>query len=106
MKMYTGDLKPDLRITLSDPDTGFDASAATSVLIVGKRKGVQVFSRAPISIVVTGTGVGTESELTMEWQAGDTSVAGTIWIEIELVWPGNVPQTVKAENCGVEVFDA
>jgi hypothetical protein len=42
----------------------------------------------------------------MEWQAGDTAVAGTIWIEIELVWPGNIPQTVKAENCGVEVFDA
>jgi hypothetical protein len=100
MKIYTGDLKPDLRVVLSDatPDGGVDVGVANAVRIIGKRNGEIIFDRAPS----TTQTIGDESLLTMEWQAGDTDDAGFIQLEVEVTWPGNKKQTFRPSG-GVNV---
>jgi hypothetical protein len=98
MRMYTGDLKPDLEITLSDPDVPVDISSAAAVRIIGRREGAIVFDRPPTT---TDIGGGT-STVTMAWQVGDTDEIGRIQIEVEVMWPGNKPQTFRADS-GVDV---
>lgn len=91
MKMYRGDLKPDLVITLMDGDAPIDLSAATSVSVVGVRDGASLFDRAATS--ATSAGV-----VTMAWQAADTNTAGAIEIEVEVVWPGGKTQTFRPRS--------
>lgn len=98
--MYTGDLKPDLRVTLSD-DAGSAVDITTaSVLIKGRQNGALLFSRAPASTSI----VGLTSVVTMLWQATDTDTVGRIEVEVEVTWPVGKPQTFR---CGevVEVED-
>lgn len=99
MKMGTGDLKPDLEVTLSSPDEVVDTSTAASIRIIGKQDGEILFDRAPTS----DTQVDDTSVVTMEWQAGDTDEPGRITIEVEVTWPGTKPQTFRASG-GVDLF--
>lgn len=90
MRMFQGDLDPDLEVTLSDPDVSVDTTSAT-VRVIGKRDDVIVFDRAPTSNVL----VGNTSVITMAWQPGDTDEVGRIAIEVEVTWPGVQPQTFR-----------
>ena len=92
MKIYTGDLEPALEITLSDKDgADFDATDATAIRIIGTLGATEVFDRAPTSI----THVGLTTVLTMNWQTGDTDTAGRVKLEVEVMWPGDRPQTIR-----------
>lgn len=93
MTMYTGDLKPDLKITLSASDP-VNIDDAVSVRIIGERDGEIVIDRAPTSTEV----VGDTSIVTMLWVDGDTDVPGTIAFEVEVIWPGPRPQTFRPRN--------
>lgn len=99
MRMYTGDLEPDLEVTLSSANAAVDVSTATSVRIIGRRGLDIVFDRAPTTTEV----VGDTSVVTMEWQDGDTDLKGRIQIEVEVTWPGIRPQTFRA-NGGVDIL--
>lgn len=90
-RMYTGDLKPDLEVTLSDPDAPVDVTPA-AVRVIGKLDGQIVFDRAPSDVQV----VDDTSVVTMEWAEGDTAAAGYLGIEIEVAWPTAKPQTFRA----------
>jgi hypothetical protein len=94
MIMRTGDLKPDLKITLSDSDVGVDVTDAT-VRIIGARGNTKVIDREPDAVLVTGTGAATTSQLTLLWQNGETDDDGRIDIEVEVTWPGNKPQSFE-----------
>lgn len=87
LEMRRGDLKPDLLIDLFDADGPIPISTATTVNVVARQNGALLFKRA-----VSGS---TDGLVTMEWQATDTDVAGTITVEVEIVWPGNKPQTIR-----------
>lgn len=97
--MYTGDLEPDLEVELSSTDDDVDVSTATSVRILGKRRGELIFDRPPSDTEV----VDGKSVVTMVWQAGDTDEVGQIQIEVEVTWPGVRPQTFR---CGGGVMIA
>jgi hypothetical protein len=97
--MYTGDLEPDLEVELSSPDEIVNVSTATSVRILGKRRGDVIFDRAPTDTDI----VGDKSVVKMEWQTGDTDEQGRIQIEVEVTWPGARPQTFRADG-GVDVL--
>lgn len=103
MRMYTGDLKPDLQVTCS-ADEPVDLDDAVSVRIIGRRDDTIVFDSTPD----TQTVVGDTTVVTRLWQAGDTAETGLIQIEVEATWPGNKKQTFRA-NGGVDIhrdFDA
>ena len=87
MKMYRGDLKPDLTITCTDDEAPVNLTTATAIRVIGVRNGTVVFDRA-------GTGTA-EGVVTMAWQAEDTATAGHIQVEAEVMWPGNKPQTFR-----------
>ena len=102
MRMFTGDLKPDLIVTLSG-DTPVDATDAESVRIIGKRNGEVVIDEAvdPGNIEV----VGDTSTVLYQWQAGETDTPGYIEIEVELSWPGARKQTFRADSKVAVVTD-
>lgn len=105
LTMYTGDLEPDLEVTLSSSDGPVDITTAVSTRIIGRRLVSknpdvyeEVFDRAPTSTAV----VGDTSVVTMAWVAGDTDDIGRIQVEVEVTWPGARPQTFRADG-GVDV---
>lgn len=49
-----------------------------------------VFDRVPTFVVVGATSV-----VAMQWEAGDTATIGRIDVEVEVMWPGNKPQTFR-----------
>lgn len=89
LEMRRGDLKPDLVIDLTDDNGPIPLSTATTVNVVARQNGALLFKRS----VPLEDGVAT-----MEWQVSDTDIAGTILVEVEIVWPGVKPQTVRPDN--------
>lgn len=87
LEMRRGDLKPDLMIDLLDDNGAIPVSTASSVSVVATQNGTLLFKRAASTIA--------DGLVTMEWQTTDTDVAGTIAVEVEIVWPGNKPQTIR-----------
>ena len=102
LTMSTGDLKPDLEVTLSSPDEAVDVSTATAVRVIGKQAGAILFDR-DLADGVTAVAVGDTSVVTMEWEAGDTDVPGRIYVEVEVTWPGTLPQTFRLDDDGVRL---
>lgn len=90
LEMRRGDLKPDLVIDLEDNGTPLPTAAATSVNVIAARNGTMVFKRAGI--------VDPDGSVRMEWQESDTATSGTYVIEVEIVWPGTKPQTIRTGN--------
>lgn len=96
MRMGTGDLEPDLEVTLY----GVDATAAESIRVLGRRADNDIiFDRVP----TTTTLVGDDTKVTMAWQVGDTDEKGRIQIEVEVTWPMARPQTFRPDG-GVDLF--
>lgn len=87
LEMRRGDLKPDLIVDLTDNDEPMDLSAATAVSIIAVRNGTQLFKREATSY---STGMAT-----LEWEVGDTASPGTLTVEVEVIWPGPKPQTIR-----------
>lgn len=98
MKMFTGDLKPDLRLVLSSQLDGINVGDALDVKIVAKDESTDevLFSRTPSSQSVEGTGSEAVSTLTMEWQPSDTAKPRVMLIEVEITWPPDKVQTLLA----------
>jgi hypothetical protein len=96
MRMATGDLEPDLEVTLY----GVDATTASSIRVLGRRADNDIiFDRAP----TTTTLVGSDTKVTMAWVDGDTDDRGRIQIEVEVTWPGVRPQTFRPDG-GVDLY--
>lgn len=90
LEMKQHDLLPAVTITLTDGATPVDLTGAASIKVIAARYGVPAFTRA-----VTGSDVGV---IVMPWQVGDTAVAGSIDLEVEVTWPGAKPQTFPARG--------
>lgn len=90
MEMRRGDLKPDLIVDLDMAGVAIPTTLASSVWVVAQQNGVLLFRRAATSDV--------DGVVTMEWQITDTDNPGTITLEVEIIWPGAKPQTVRPDN--------
>lgn len=89
--MFQHDLKPDLRIRCLDGTTPVDLTSVTAIKVVGVKGGAVIFSRG-VADGVTGDADGWA---TMPWQALDTAEPGRIFVEVEVTWPGDKPQTFR-----------
>ncbi|MGI8682027.1 MAG: hypothetical protein ACR2JO_07845 [Mycobacteriales bacterium] len=87
MRMFRGDLLPDLQITCTDNDAPVDLTTATGIRVIGVTAGKVLFDRA-----VTGTASGL---VTMVWETADTAAPGRVAVEVEVTWPGVRPQTFR-----------
>lgn len=90
--IYTGDLEPPLRITLSGK-TAVDTTAVPNRL-VGYRGGTIVIDEILTDKVV----VGDTTVVTYPWQDGDTDTPGPIYFEVEVEWTPNRGQTFPGCN--------
>lgn len=86
------DLLPDLVVTLLDGTTPVNLTAAVSVrFVMSNRTGVKVDEPMAVTDATAG-------EVTYSWQPGDTDTKGLFNAEIEVMWPGDKPQTFPAEG--------
>ncbi len=93
LKQY--DLLPSLRITLLDGSTPVDLTLASEArLLLKNRTGLLVDALMDIS-AQTGETVGV---VEYEWQSGDTDTLGTLQGEVQVLWPGQIPQTFPAKG--------
>ena len=98
VKMFRGDLKPDyrVRLTFTDPDSGVtgpvNLTTALSIRVIGRISGAVVINRTE-GVVGTPAGV-----VTMPWLAGETDTVGILESEVEVMWPGNKPQTFRPKD--------
>jgi hypothetical protein len=90
--MKQNDLEPTLRATLvddaaDDPTVDLTTAQAVRVIITTLDKSTEIVDRtctiddAPAGIV------------SMEWQTGDTTLVGRFFVEFEVMWADNRPQT-------------
>jgi hypothetical protein len=96
MRIYVGDLEPDLEVVISDPVDTVDATGV-NVVLTGRIDGEQIFSRAPDQKVFTPAEGSTPGYTTlyMNWRDGDTDRPGVMKIEVKINWPGEPdPQTI------------
>lgn len=93
-KMKRGDLAPELRVRIITADPAFDPQAIVSARVIGAHDGEVIFDRPAADIVTINGGV----EVTMAFEAADTDQTGKIIVEVELMWPGGKPQTVRSDN--------
>ena len=93
-KIKQHDLEPPLTIECSG-STG-DVNAVASWKVIGKRPdGTIVFTDSAPTVVVVST---TAANVTHNWAAPQTDVAGKIRCEAQATWPGTRPQTFPPEG--------
>lgn len=97
--IYTGDLEPAFEGTLSARDP-VDSTAVPNRLI-GKRGGAVVFDE----VITNKTVVGDTTVVKFDWVVPFTE-PGPIEFEVEVMWPGNRPQTFPHCNDFLVVRDA
>lgn len=90
LEMRRGDLKPDLVVELDDRGVPLPLTSATTIYVIGQRNGVLLFKR---SVAPVADGL-----VRMEWETTDTATPGTIVVEVEVVWPGTKPQTIRSDD--------
>lgn len=101
MNIYRNDLEPPLRIDLQTKVEGtldeyepVDLTTATAVRVIG----VDNTNTLAIDRSVTLTsGQKLAGLVEMPWEAGDTDTVGTLKFEVEVMWPGNRPQTFRPQ---------
>jgi hypothetical protein len=90
-KIKRGDLLPTWSATLLDGVTPIDLTTATTVRVLGVMNGTLLIDREATSTNSVG-------RVTMDWIAGDTDLAGTIYFEVEVTWTGGGIQTFPAQG--------
>lgn len=96
-KIKRGDLLPVWKATLydGDPEPGneVDLSPATAVVVNAvNQDGTVVINRRE------ATSTSSSGVVTMNWQPADTADAGTLLFEVEVTWPGGLPQTFPPDG--------
>lgn len=79
LHLKRGDTLPALVCTLTDDGAPVDLTTATTIRVLLRRGSTLTVNR-----VVTGTNQGL---ITMPWETGDTTAAGTLRGEVQVTWP-------------------
>ncbi len=90
-KIKRGDLAPALTITVTDKGKVVDLTEAASVRVIGVMDGTEIIDRGATTFTELGI-------VTLDLLPGDTDTVGIIIIEVEIMWPGNKPQSVRTDN--------
>ena len=85
-KIKQGDLLPSWSCTLFNAGAVVDLSAATAVRVKALRGSALVIDR----VATTATALGV---VTLDWLVGDTDEPCRLDFEVEVTWPGSLPQT-------------
>jgi hypothetical protein len=85
VRIYKGDLEPDIHLRLRDGNASVDLTLASSISVLGVRDGVVIFTRAATGDV--------DGNVIVSLQAPDSAVVGPIDVIVRVIWPGNRPQT-------------
>jgi hypothetical protein len=89
MKQY--DLLPVLRLELLDGTTPVDLTLASEVRLLLKNRSAGLKVNAVMDkLTQTGDTLG---QVEYEWQVGDTDTLGTFQMEVQVMWPGSLPQS-------------
>lgn len=83
--IHKGDLEPGFDIPIS----GADGNLATreSLRIVAEQGGVPLFTDTNPTVVVDPAN-SASATVSHNWVAGQTDVAGDVWLRVEVGWPG------------------
>lgn len=101
-----GDLKPDLRVKLTNRDGDFNAEDADQVwLVAAYPDGSLAFNKQADTVTYTPPSgdVHGYSEVTMMWEPDETAVAAELDMVVRCIWPGGKPQTVPIDR-GPEIL--
>lgn len=89
------DLLPSLVVTLLDDDTAVDLTTAISARFLMRSLATGLKVSALMS-VLDQTDADNLGKVSYDWQALDTDTVGTYNAEVEIIWPGDRPQTFPA----------
>lgn len=100
VEMYSNDLKPDLTVRL-ERETAYgsgtyvpvDLSDATALRVIATLPEGSVWINR--DVLATSTAGLTNGLVTMLWEPPDTDLVGILRIEIEVMWPGDKPETFR-----------
>lgn len=95
MKHY--DLYPVLQITLLDGTDPVDLTLATEarLLLSSRNTGLKVNA---VMTILDQTVSANKGIVQYAWHHGDTDTLGTFIGEIQVLWPGSIPQTFPASG--------
>lgn len=102
-RMFQNDLKPDYSVVLTDVQTDSEGRVLSTVVVdLSTAVAVRVIGViTPTNGVATpkfdrdATTTNSQGVVTMQWVHGDTDTLGLISTEVEVMWPGNKPQTFR-----------
>jgi hypothetical protein len=94
MKQY--DLLPVLRLTLLDGSDPVDLTLASEVRLLMKSRAAGL----KVDSVMTKLAQENDTlgQVEYEWQEGDTDTLGSYQGEVQVLWPGQLPQTFPAKG--------
>ncbi len=91
MKQY--DLLPKLRLELLDGETPVDITNASEVRLLLKNRTVGLKIDATMEKYDAELG-----QVEYTWEEGDTDTLGSFQGEVQVLWPGQLPQTFPAKG--------
>lgn len=95
LNVKRGDLEPSISVVLDDAGTPVDLTVATAVrFLMTDATGTVIVDRA----MTKGNQTTDPGLVTMAWQSADTDTAGLHFGEVEVMWPGNRPQTFPGDG--------
>lgn len=104
MTIYTGDVPRDpIEVDLFyDSGAPLDVTSALNVRFIGRVNGNIVIDRGPDDVEVNAT----LSTVFLDWAAGDTDVAGWLYIEVEVMWDVDHKETFRPSGAVYIAADA
>lgn len=89
------DLLPALVVTLLDDDVAVDLTTADSARLLMRNLAAGLKVNAFMTIL-DQTDADNLGKVSYDWQGLDTDTVGTFNAEVEIIWPGDRPQTFPA----------
>lgn len=96
-RMKQHDLEPPLRLVVLDGVKAVDLTNAQDAYLIIEG----IVDRELMTIDPDQTVDGNRGHVSYAWQAGDTDTIGEFNFEIEVMWPGDRPQTFPVKSYAV-----
>lgn len=91
------DLLPELVVTLLDNTVAVDLTDAVSARLLMRNLVAGLKVDAPVSILDPAVPANT-GKVKYTWGLADTDIVGVFNAEVEVIWPGNKPQTFPGDG--------
>lgn len=107
VEIYRNDLEPPLQVdctrvvdvsTKATEPVDLSEIISARVMLTGVGNQVIIDRTVPLTSEQKSAGL-----VEMPWEVGDTATVGTLKVEVEVMWPGNRPQTFRPKD-GVKIL--